>query len=30
MDSFVFNNFKKRLMEGDVPDRDIWKFYPFY
>lgn len=28
MDSFVFNNFKKRLMEGDVPDRDIWKFYP--
>ena len=28
MESFVFNNFKKRLMEGDISNTDIWKLYP--
>lgn len=26
MDSFVFNNFKKRFLKGEVPPEDTWKF----
>ena len=28
MDSFVFNNFKYRLINGDVPNKDTWQFWP--
>lgn len=28
MESFIFNNFKKRLVDGDVPASDTWTFYP--
>lgn len=26
MDSFIFNNFKKRFLMGEVPPEDTWKF----
>ena len=28
MESFIFNNFKKRLMEGEVNENESWIFYP--
>ena len=28
MDSFIFNSFKQRLLEADVPKQDTWSFYP--
>ena len=28
MESFIFNNFKDRLMNGDVNAKENWFFYP--
>ena len=28
MSSFVFNDFKKRYLEGNVPSADTWTFIP--
>ena len=28
MASFVFNNFKKRFLQGQVPSNDTWHFIP--
>ena len=28
MESFIFNDFKRRIVEGEVPLEDTWKLFP--